>query len=118
MRYTNIDALDARIEKIISQVVKHYYSDWKKYDRPKYMAFKGSSDRKDKEFILIARECGTYIVRTADVYGGNDWATTIYEYYQKQERGSYYYVNIDRLECKKIDAAEYGKELKKRNRAA
>ena len=35
MKYPNIDSLDQRIEAIISRTVKHYYTDWKNYDRPK-----------------------------------------------------------------------------------
>jgi len=107
MRYPNIDLLDARIERIIDSTVKHYYSDWKKYDRLKYMCFKGSTDKADKEFILIARSCGTYLVRIADIKAGDDWATTLYEYYQTQEHANYYLINLNRLEVKKIDPATY-----------
>lgn len=107
MKYSNINALDSRIEKIISGIVKHYYTDWKNYDRPKYMKFKGSSDRADKELILIARECGTYLIRIADIKAGDDWAVTLYNYFQEQEHGQYYYININKLEAVKIDPATF-----------
>lgn len=109
---TDINALDQKIERIVKRTVKHYYTDWKNYDRPKYMGFKNSNDREDKEMILIARECGTYLVRTADLYK-SDWATTIYEYYMTQETAHYYLINLDSLTIKKIDPETYGKAAKR-----
>lgn len=107
MKYSNINELDQRIENIISRTVKHYYTDWKNYDRPKYMGLKGSEDQADKKVILIARSCGTYLVRTEDIKAGDAWATTIYEYYQTQEHATYYYININNYEVKKIDPAAF-----------
>lgn len=106
MKYPNIDALDLRIENIIDRTVKHYYTDWKNYDRPKYMSCKGSSDQADKELILIARSCGTYLVRISDIKAGDSWANTLIEYYQTQEHADYYYININTLTCKKIQPEE------------
>ena len=102
MKYNDINLLDSRIEKIISSTVKHYYTDWKNYDRPKYMKFKGSSSQADKELILIARTCGTYLVKIADIKAGNDWANTLIEYYSKQEPADFYYINLRTLEVKRI----------------
>ena len=114
MRYQDINELDARIEKIIKKKVENYYTDWKNYDRPKYMKYKGSSDRSDKTLVLIARTCGTELLKASDIYK-KDWATTLFEYYQcKCEKGNdYYLIDLDRLEVKKIDAETYGKDLKK-----
>ena len=112
MKYSNINELDQRIENIISRTVKHYYTDWKNYDRPKYMNFKGSTNKADKDLILIARTCGTYLVRTEDIKAGDDWANTLYTYFQTQEHGTYYHININNLECKLIDPATYIKEIK------
>jgi hypothetical protein len=107
MKYSNINELDQRIEKIISQTVKHYYTDWKNYDRPKYMGLKGSDKKEDKKVILIARSCGTYLVRIEDIKNNDNWAITIYEYYQTQEHATYYYININSYEVKKIDPAAF-----------
>jgi len=107
MKYPTIDALDLRIEKIISGTVKHYYTDWKNYDRPKYMKFKGSSDQADKKMILIVRACGTYLVRIEDIKAGDDWAVTLYNYFQEQEHADYYYININKLEAVKINPATF-----------
>lgn len=107
MKYNNINELDARIENIIKKTVENYYTDWKNYDRPKYMRFKGSADQDDKKLILLARRYGTYLIKTADIKAGDDWATTLYNYYQDQERTTYYYIDLETLECKKIDPATY-----------
>lgn len=106
-RYKNINELDARIERIISRTVKAYYTDWKNYDRPKYMVCKGSHKKEDKDLVLIVRAYGTYLVKINDIKNNNAWATTLYEYYQTQERATYYRVNIDRLTIEKIDPTTY-----------
>lgn len=105
-RYKNINELDARIEKIISRTVKHYYTDWKNYDRPKYMVCKGSHKKEDKQLILIARECGTYLYTLQDIQEYK-FAGTVYEYYQKAEHATYYKIDIDRLSIEKIDPTTY-----------
>ena len=110
MKYQNIDELDARIERIVKKTVESYYTDWKNYDRPKYMGLKGSSDRHDKKLVLIARRCGTYLLRTADIKP-ESWSKTLFEYYMKSE--DYYEINLDRLTIVKIDPEQYMKEIKK-----
>lgn len=102
MKYETIDLMDKRIEKIIDGTVKHYYTDWKNYDRPKYMGFKGSKDKADKDLVLIARKCGTYLVRSADLKEGKEWASTLYDYFTSQESADYYHININDLECTRI----------------
>lgn len=106
MRYKNINDLDARIERIIKSTVKHYYSDWKNYDRPKYMKLKGSRDRLDKQLILIVRECGTYLL-TINAIETSEGAAAIYEYYQTQEHADYYFIDLDRLTIAKIEPGTY-----------
>lgn len=112
MKYKTQDDLDARIERIIKKKVESYYTDWKNYDRPKYMKLKGSTDRHDKTMVLIARRYGTYLL-TLDEIATRPFAATVYEYYQTQERADYYLINLDRLTIERIDPAVYGKEIKK-----
>lgn len=114
MKYTNINELDARIERIIKRTVQNYYTDWKNYDRPKYMRLKGSRDREDKKMILIVRKCGTYLF-TLDEIAARESAAAIYEYYYTQEATSsnYYLIDLDRVSIEKIDPETYGKEIKK-----
>jgi len=97
MKYKNIDLLDNRIENIIKKTVKHYYTDWKNYDRPKYMHYKGSNKIEDKSLILIARECGTYLIRTVDLLDKNSWASTLYNYFHNQEKAYFYNIDIEKL---------------------
>lgn len=112
MKYKSIDELDARIERIVKRKIESYYTDWKHYDRPKYMKLKGSSDRTDKKAVLIARKCGTYLL-TLESIRSSEWARTVYEYYQTQERADYYFIDIDRLTVQKIEPADFIKEIKK-----
>ena len=102
MKYADINLLDTRIENIISRTVKHYYTDWKHYDRPKYMKFKSSNNKLDKQLILLARACGTYLVRLSDIKAGDKWANTLIEYYSSQEISDFYYIDLFKLEVKKI----------------
>jgi len=95
-KYNTIDELDARIERIVDSNVKNYYTDWKNYDRPKYMKLKSSNDRKDKQIILIARECGTYLL-TLDQILTNEAAMTIYDYFQTNEDANYYHIDLNDL---------------------
>lgn len=112
-KYKTIDELDARIERIIKKKVESYYTDWKNYDRPKYMGLKGSQDRKDKIIILIARKCGTYLL-TVDGINNSEWAASVYEYYFTQSTNNdYYLINLDRLTIESIDPAAFKRELKK-----
>ena len=106
MKYKSINELDQRLEKIIHGTVKHYYTDWKNYDRPKYMGLKGSTAKEDKEIILIVRRCGTYLL-TLDHIANSASASAIYEYYQTQESATYYYINLNNLEVKKINPTAY-----------
>jgi hypothetical protein len=105
MKYQNINELDSRIERIVKHTVKHYYTDWKNYDRPKYMHFKASNQSDDKELILIARECGTYLIKVSDLEDKNSWASTLYNYFQDQEKADYYRINLNKLTVVKEIAA-------------
>ena len=102
MKYNTIRDLDNRIERIIDSTVKHYYTDWKNYDRPKYMGLKGSDKKEDKKMILIARNCGTYLL-TLNAIENNRSAAAIYEYYFMYETGNYYFIDLNNLELKKIN---------------
>lgn len=104
-KYKTIDELDARIERIITGTVKHYYTDWKNYDRPKYMKLKSSNNPEDKHMILIARKCGTYLL-TLEAIQTSEGARAIYDYYQTQEEADYYYINLERLTISRINPKE------------
>jgi len=111
-RYKSIDELDARIERTVRRTVENYYTDWKNYDRPKYMKLKGSRDRDDKKMILIVRRCGTYLYTLKEIETYT-FAATVYEYYHTQEPATYYVIDLEKLSIEKINPAEYGKQIKK-----
>lgn len=99
MKYKTQDKMDARIERIVKAKTKHYYTDWKNYDRVSYMKYKGSTSPKDKQMILIARECGTYLY-TMDELANYQFAKTVYEYYMDQNC-DYYYIDLTTREVVK-----------------
>lgn len=102
MKYATIDALDARIERIIKATVINYYTDWKNYDRPKYMKYKGSQDRREKRLILSVRKTGTYIYTEADKDERDTWPNTLWNYFHDQERADHYRIDLDRLTIEKL----------------
>ena len=112
MRYKNINELDNRIEKIVDTTIKYYYTDWKHYDRPKYMKFKGSNDADDKKLVLLVSDTGTYLVRVADALTRETWGETLYEYFQTQDHKDYYYIDINKFECRKLNPTLTKQELK------
>lgn len=95
MKYPTIDALDRRIEKIIKAKVKHYYTDWKNYDRPKYMKLKGSDIADDKLMILLVREYGTWIFTQREIMQGKSMYDTL-SYYCNFESNAvdFYLINL------------------------
>lgn len=105
MRYKNINDLDQRIERIVSRKVKHYYSDWKHYDRIKYIHCKSSNQREDKKLILIARTCGTYLIRECDKDQKDSWANTLWNYFHNQESADFYFIDLNKLSVVKEKCA-------------
>lgn len=103
MKYKEINALDAALERIIDKTVKYYYTDWKNYDRPYYMKLKGSERRDDKIIILIARTCGSYLWSQADYLSGYNFAFEAVDYYSKYEATSsnFYIIDLEKLTIKK-----------------
>ena len=97
MKYASEMDMDNRIERIVKAKVKHYYTDWKNYDRPKYMKLKGTKERK---MILVVRTCGTYLY-SIDELKEYDFAKTVYEYYIDYESADYYYIDLDTREVVK-----------------
>lgn len=116
-KYKTIDELDARIERIIKNKLEAYYTDWKNYDRPKYMKMKGSRNRDEKQIMIIARQCGCYLF-TLEELKNYAFAMTCLEYYGGNDKNDFYLVNLDRLTIEKINPLEYEKELKKELRKA
>ena len=98
MKYKTIDELNNRIEKEVKKTVNHYYTDWKNYDRPKYMysVAKGAT-----KFLLIVRDCGTYLFTEKDL--DRETVKTIIEYYSIQDQtAKFYRIDREQLTMKKV----------------
>lgn len=102
MTYTTKEALINRIDRIITGTVKHYMSDWTELDRPKLIRWLASDKRDDKQLLLIARDCGTYLLRMVDVNNKEHEASVINEYYREQEDDSckFYMIDLNRMQIK------------------
>ena len=109
MKYKTINDLDRHIENIISRTVKHYYTDWKNYDRPYYMKLKGSNRRQDKKLILIARDCGSYLYTIDELYSYYH-GRVVCTYYGESVK--YYFIDLEKLTCKKAPFAEVEQLIK------
>lgn len=96
MRYKTEAEMDNRVERIIKAKVKHYYTDWKNYDRPKYMKLKGEH----KKLILAVRDCGTWLFVDDENLKEND----VYNYVVQYEgyRHDFYKIDTERYEVKKV----------------
>lgn len=90
--------LDNRIENIVKKTVKYYYTDWKNYDRPKYMTYKAT---KQNDIFLIVRTCGTYIFSNHDLNRSYE-ARTILRYYKEEAAANIYSINLTKGTCKLI----------------
>ena len=93
MKYNNIQELDARVEKIITDNVKYYYTDWKNYDRIKYMKLKGLA----ATALLLVRDSGTYIFNMDNVKDN-----VIVDYFTSQEIGKFYLIDTKKYTVKRI----------------
>ncbi len=100
--YKTIADLDKEVEMIVKTIVKHWYTDWTKYDRPKFTAFKSSTDPDDKELILITRTCGTYLLKRTEADKDGSPENAICEYFRTQERADFYSIDLNHLSIKKI----------------
>lgn len=107
MKYNTIDLLDSKIESIIKHRVKHYYSDWKNYDRVKYMRLKGSENKKDKYMILLARTCGTYLFSGEELETYKFSYDCIDYYYNAEKQNTFFYaIDLNKMTVKKLQDNE------------
>lgn len=97
MKYDTLKDLDKAIERRIGRIVKHYKTDWTKYDRPKYNRCKESKNPRERKLVLIARECGTYLF-TRKECEDNENAKIYLDYYRGD--ANYYDIDLDNLTIK------------------
>lgn len=99
-KFKNIDDLHSYLEKEAHKTIKHYYTDWKNYDRPDVMKHTGL---KTKEVYIILRECGSYLHTREDLLK-YDFSATVMDYYTSDRTAKYYKVNFDALTVEAIPA--------------
>lgn len=123
MKFQDIDALDQAIERTAKRIIKHYYTDWKNYDRPAYMGFKGAEEKEKKHILILFREMGSYIFSEWDFMDRKAPAEII-NYYLNLEStrvNAYYFVDLERLtmtRAKEAEVARYIKGFEDRRKAA
>ena len=93
MKYATEIAFINAVDHIIDRKVKHYRTDWTKIDRPKFMENIAGKNQPD---VLIARECGTYLLDSVAIRIVGTEARSILDYYMNQEsEADFYEVNYD-----------------------
>lgn len=93
MKYTTKIAFINAVDHIIDRKVKYYHTDWTKIDRPKFMANVAGKNQPD---VLIARECGTYLLDSVAIRILGTEARYILDYYINHEsEANFYEVNYD-----------------------
>jgi hypothetical protein len=97
MKYSNIDELDTAIERRADHYIKAYYTDWKNYDRPTYMGYKGSQDRNKKHILIMFRECGSYIFSDYDFKDRKSPAEIVSYYLDYESKTAYFFVDLEKL---------------------
>lgn len=74
----NRKALASEMEKIAKKNVKHYFSDFTDYDRPKI-----ENENDAFLFIWIVRDCGTHLIKITnnpeELYNSYDYIRAIYD---------------------------------------
>lgn len=93
MKYATETAFIKAVDHIIDRKVKHYHTDWTEIDRSKFLANIAGKNQSD---VLIARECGTYLLDSVAIRIVGTEARSILDYYINYEADAdFYEVNYD-----------------------
>ena len=98
-KFINIDDLHAYLEKQASRTIKHYFTDWKNYDRPEVMRHTGL---KTRAVYIILREAGSYLYTREDLH--RNFPAAVMDYYTNYGKAKYFKVDFDRLTVERIPA--------------
>ena len=104
MYYNNLKELDNRVNQIVHNKVKRFLTDWTNYDWPLFEKAKNSKCATDKELLLIARECGTYLFTVEDLKNADSSAHILYNFWYQStpKEVTYYYINLKTFEVRMI----------------
>ena len=93
MKYATETEFIKAVDRIIDRKVKHYRTDWTEIDRSKFMASIAGKNMPD---VLVARECGTYLLNSTAIRIVGTEANSILDYYINHEADAdFYEVNYD-----------------------
>lgn len=95
MKYATETEFIKAVDRIINRKVRHYRTDWTEIDRPKFIANVAGKGTPD---VLIARECGTYLLPSAAIRKCEQ-ARHYLDYYMNQEADAEFYeIDYDRAQ--------------------
>lgn len=93
MKYATETEFIKAVDRIINRKVKHYRTDWTGIDRPKFVANVAGKNQPD---VLIARECGTYLLDSVAIrIVGTEARTILYYHMNKESEADFYEINYD-----------------------
>lgn len=96
MKYATETEFIKAVDHIIDRKVKHYRTDWSGIDRPKFVANVAGKNQPD---VLIARECGTYLLNSTAILKVGTGSRNILDYYMNQEADpEFYEIYYDRMQ--------------------
>ena len=94
MKYATTTEFIKAVDHIIDRKVKHYRTDWTEIDRPMFVVNVAGKETPD---VLIARECGTYLLNSAKILRVWTEAYLQLDYYMNQEADAEFYeIDYDR----------------------
>ena len=122
--YKNTSEILMTLDNIINKHVKHYKTDWDQHDRPKFQTCINSKNLDDKKLILIARDCGTWLLYASEINKPDSTARTIYNYYlpggpdnPKRNPNKYYRIDLLALTIEILNLDEKGHIIKRTQKA-
>ena len=96
MKYATEIAFINAVDHIIDRKVKRYRTDWTEIDRSKFMENIAGKNQPD---VLIARECGTYLLDSAKILRVWTEAYLLLDYYINHEADAdFYEIDYDRMQ--------------------
>ena len=88
MKYNTPEEFIVAADNLINRKVKHYRTDWTEIDRPRFLIHTREMKEPD---VLIARNCGTYLLPDSELRKQNTQSIYVLSYYLTQARDPWYY---------------------------
>lgn len=96
MKYATETEFVKAVDHIIDRKVKLYRTDWTEIDRPRFVMNVAGKETPD---VLIARECGMYLLNSAKILRVWTEAYLLLDYYMNHEADAdFYEIYYDRMQ--------------------